>query len=82
MRHHGFTLTKLHESRSGYRIDGTRLLVERFEAKKYGAPPEWDVVEPDARDRPLVTGKSLDDALFRLARLRDTLIPKPVSTLL
>lgn len=73
MRKYGFVLTKVHASHSGYKIDGTDLCVERFEAKKYGAPAEWDVIECGMRDRALVTGKSLDDALWRLARIRDLL---------
>ncbi len=73
MRKHGFTLTKLHASHSSYQIEGTELFVARFEHKKYGMPPEWDVTERNRADWPLVTGKSLDDALYRLATIRDHL---------
>jgi hypothetical protein len=73
MRKHGFTLTKLHHSRVGYLIEDTNLAVERYEGRKYGQMPDWDVIERDLPDRPLVTGKSLEDALWRLARIRDLL---------
>lgn len=75
MRKHGFNLLKVHASHGHYRIEGSTLQVQRFENKRYGMPPEWDIVEPDWPDRPLVTSKSLDDVMHKLARIQ-ALLPR------
>lgn len=76
MEKHGFKIEKVSSSGgSSYRINGTRLCINKGPAPRYRHPQEWDVVATDDEftDLPLVTGYSLDNALYRLAKLRDLL---------
>lgn len=73
---YGFKLEKVGGcERAAYRISDTSLFVIKGPAPRYRHPQEWDIVASggDHTDLPLVTGHSLDNALFRLAKVRELL---------
>jgi len=73
---YGFEIEKMIGSGgSSYWIRGTRLCAIKGSAPRYRRPQAWDIIEVcvDHTDLPLVTGHSLDNALYRLSKVRDLL---------